>query len=75
MIDETTLTPELEAFIVQKIMENKPYLLAIEERVQEIKNGEMEVKVFVRTGVVEKIEFKKAFQNWFKPKVDLTSKG
>ena len=68
MIDESALTPELEAFIVGKIMENKPYLLALEERVQQVKNGEIEVKLFLRTGVVEKMEVNKAFENWFKPR-------
>jgi hypothetical protein len=68
-MNDPALTPELEAIIARQIMENRPYLIALEDKVQEVKNGEIVVHVFIRTGVVEKMEFERAFENWFKPKV------
>lgn len=56
------LTPEVEALIVKRIMENKPYLLAIEEIIQRAcQRSEpkgfcsVEVRLDVRGNVVEKI--------------------
>jgi hypothetical protein len=50
------LTPELEAFIAKKIMENKPYLIQIEDMVAELNGfGTIDLRLEVRGGRVEKI--------------------
>lgn len=59
------LTPEQEALIAQAIRENKPYLLAIEEAVQSIMHGEVDIKIFVRNGSVDKIMFY-ASKSWIR---------
>lgn len=65
MTDE--ITPELEAKIAKAIMENKPYLLEIEDRVNVVKFGEIDMKLVVRGGVVEKVSFFET-KTWLKDK-------
>ena len=48
------LTPEEYAQIV---LENKPYLIEIERIVEEVKYGEVDLKLTIRDGQVEKINF------------------
>ena len=61
------LTPEMESFIAKKMMENKPYLLALEERVGKVDYGSIEVRLEVRGGVVEKVVFYEG-HTWLKEK-------
>jgi hypothetical protein len=58
------LTPDEYAQIV---MANKPYLIAIETEVEALGYGEMELKLTVRAGQVEKICFWKG-KTWLKEK-------
>lgn len=54
------------------IAENKPYLVEIEEEVQKMGNyGEMEMKLYIRGGKVEKVSFWKG-RTWLRDKVNLT---
>lgn len=64
MID-AEITPELEAKIAKAIMENKPYLLEIENRVADMKFGEMDVRLTIRGGNVDKVSFFKT-ETWVK---------
>ena len=59
------LTPEEYAQIV---LENKPYLIEIERAVEETSYGEIDLKLFVRAGQVEKVTFYKG-KVWLKEKV------
>jgi hypothetical protein len=56
-MSDIKLTPEQEAQIAQAIRENKPYLLAVEDAVQSVQHGEIDIKIFVRNGSVDKIMF------------------
>lgn len=56
-MDELTLTPEQEAAIVVSIKRHKPYLLRLEEEVQAVQHGCIEIKLDVRNGSVDKISF------------------
>lgn len=47
--------------------ENKPYLIKVEEKVQKTAYGEIEIKLCVRAGVVEKMSFI-ASETWLKDK-------
>ena len=50
------------------IAENKPYLIEIEEEIQKMGNyGEMELKIFIRGGRVEKVCFWKG-RTWLRAK-------
>jgi len=62
------LSPEQEAAIVQSILENKPYLLKIEDTVQSLQYGEINIVLSVRGGVVNKMDFPKAVETWVKNK-------
>jgi hypothetical protein len=54
------------------IAENKPYLIEIEEEIQKMgKFGEMEVKICVRGGRVEKVSFWKG-RTWLLDRNKLT---
>lgn len=73
-MSEQQLTPELEAMIVQRIMENKPYLLAIEDAVQQAMDtstpkgfGTVDIRLEMRGGKVEKVS---TFSTsvWMRPK-------
>lgn len=59
---ESKLTPEEFAGLIK---ESKPYLIALEEMVEECKYGELEVKLSVRGGVVENMQFWRG-KKWFK---------
>lgn len=61
------ITPELEAKIAKAIMENKPYLVEIEDHVATMKYGEMDLKLTIRGGTVEKISFIES-KTWLKDK-------
>jgi len=55
------------------IAENKPYLIEIEDEVQKMgKFGEIEVKIFIRGGRVDKVSFWKG-KIWLRDKVDAVS--
>jgi hypothetical protein len=58
------LTPD-EYAEMMKI--NKPHLIEIEEKVAEVQNGEIEIRLFVRAGVVAKMAFFKT-ATWIKEK-------
>ena len=47
--------------------EKKPYLIAIEELVEETKYGEIEMTLQVRSGVVERMDVIRR-KTWLKPK-------
>jgi len=61
------LTPEMESQIALAMKANKPYLLEIEDWVQEVKDGYIEFKIDVRSGRVEKMtSFKSKY--WIREK-------
>lgn len=62
------LTPDEYAQIMK---ESKPHLIEIEDRVSEVQNGEIDIRLYVRAGVVAKMSF---FKNstWIKEKQGLT---
>lgn len=73
MNEEPTLTPELEAFIAKKIMENKPYLIEIEDRINELGGfGTLDVRLEVRGGKVEKASFLST-KTWLRIKTPINS--
>lgn len=49
------------------VMANKPYLIAIEKEVEQLDYGEMDIKITVRAGQVEKISFWKG-KVWLRDK-------
>lgn len=51
------------------IREHKPYLVALEERVEELDYGEIQVQITVRAGVVEKMAFWSG-KTWMRQKTD-----
>jgi hypothetical protein len=52
------------------VAENKPYLIEIEDEIQNMGNfGEMEIKLFIRGGRVEKVSFWKG-RMWLRDKID-----
>lgn len=66
------LTPEQYAQIVEQ---NKPHLIRIEEEVEKVSDGSIEVRIEVRQGVVNKMTFVDS-RYWFKQKLDTsTSSG
>lgn len=54
---DVQLTPEQEAAIVSSIKRHKPYLLRLEEEVQSVQHGCIEVRLDIRNGLVDKITF------------------
>jgi hypothetical protein len=67
-----TLPTNAEDF-ARYIAENKPYLIEIEDEVQKMgKFGEMEVKLYIRGGRVDKVSFWKG-RMWLRDKVDAVS--
>ena len=56
-MENIALSPEQEAAIVNSIKKHKPYLLRLEEEVQVVQHGSIEVRLEVRNGSVEKITF------------------
>lgn len=66
-MDELELTPELEAMIVANMRKRKPYLIRLEEEVQHVKHGSIEVRIEVRNGSVDKITFFD-HRNWIREK-------
>lgn len=70
---ELDITPELEAKIAKAIMENKPYLIAIEDLVQQVKHGVIDVKLEVRGSIVEKMSFFET-KSWLRVKIDENTK-
>lgn len=63
------LTPELEAMIAQRIMENRPYLYELEQHVAAVFHGAIEVKLEIRAGSVEKMTFTN-HKSWIREKID-----
>jgi hypothetical protein len=56
----------------QYIAENKPYLIEIEEEIQKMgKFGEMDIKISIRGGRVEKVSFWKG-RTWLLDRSKLT---
>lgn len=54
------------------VVENKPYLVEIEEEIQQMgQYGEMEIKLSIRGGRVEKLAFWKG-RTWLREKPNLT---
>lgn len=51
--------------LLQDILSRKPYLIELEEEVQKLDYGEMDIKISVRAKVVEKMQFIKA-KTWLK---------
>jgi len=67
-----TLPTNAEDF-ARYIAENKPYLIEIEDEVQKMGNfGEIEVKIYIRGGRVDKVSFWKG-KVWLRDKVDAVS--
>lgn len=66
-MEDIKLTPELEALIVQSMKKRKPYLIRLEEEVQAVQHGSIELKVDIRNGSVDKITFT-SHQTWIKEK-------
>ena len=64
------LTPELEAMIVENMRRRKPYLIRLEEEVQAVQHGSIEVKIDIRNGSVDKLTFYD-HKSWIREK-DLT---
>ena len=64
------LTPEIEAMIVENMRRRKPYLIRLEEEVQAVQHGSIEVKIDVRNGSVDKLTFYD-HKSWIREK-DLT---
>lgn len=57
------------------IAENKPYLIEIEDEIQQMGMfGEMEIKISIRGGRVEKLQFWKG-KTWLREKSSLTQSG
>ena len=57
------------------IAQNKPYLIEIEEEIQKMGlYGEMDIKISIRGGRVEKLQFWKG-RTWLRDKEGLTSLG
>ena len=52
----------------QMIMENKPYLIELENNVAGLDFGTIEVVFTVRAGIVEGMEFVERRKKWLKPK-------
>ena len=65
MIQEPTLSLTDFANI---ILEKKPYLVELENRVQEIQHGKMLVEIDIRSGSVDKMVFKEMDKNWVREK-------
>ena len=63
-----TLTPEQEALIAEAIRRRKPHLLEIEKEVERLGHGEVTLKIFIRSGVVDKVAFIDATRTWVKTK-------
>jgi hypothetical protein len=64
-----TLPTNAEDF-ARYIAENKPYLIEIEDEVQKMGSfGEIEVKIYIRGGRVDKVSFWKG-RVWLRDKVD-----
>ncbi len=61
------LSPEMEKQIAEAMKSNKPYLIAIEDWVQNTKDGYIEFRVEVRSGRVEKMT-KYAGEYWMREK-------
>jgi len=61
------ITPELEAKIAEAIMQNKPYLIEIEDHVSAVGYGDIDLKLTIRAGTVEKISFIES-KTWLKDK-------
>ena len=54
------------------VVENKPYLIEIEEEIQKMGDyGEMEIKLVIRGGRVEKVIFWKG-RTWLRDRANLT---
>ncbi len=51
------LTPEMEALIASKMMENRPHLIELENRIQGISFGHLEVIIDIRNSRVDKMTF------------------
>jgi len=58
------MTPEQYAQLIEK---NKPHLVRIEEEVERVSDGQLDIRVDVRQGVVNKITFIDS-RVWFRPK-------
>lgn len=66
-MSELKLSPEMEKQIAEAMKSNKPYLIAIEDWVQNTKDGYIEFRVEVRSGRVEKMT-KYAGEYWMREK-------
>lgn len=62
------LTPELEAQIATSIRTKKPHLLKIEEEIQRVNHGYFTLKIYIRNGSVDKMDFIDATTSWLKQK-------
>ncbi len=51
----------------QMIQENKPYLIELENKAQQLDYGTIELRMTVRAGVVVRMDFKSE-QTWMKDK-------
>lgn len=66
-MEDVKLSAEQELLIVQAIKKRKPYLLRLEEEVQQLQHGCIELKVDVRNGSVDKLTFT-SHRTWIKEK-------
>lgn len=66
-MNEPKLTPDEYANLIQQ---TKPYLIRIEEVVSDTQYGSIEVRLEVRAGSVEKMQFFNA-KTWLKQKSDV----
>jgi hypothetical protein len=69
-MSELLLTPEQEAAIVASMRKHKPYLIRLEEEVQSVQHGSIEVRIEVRNGSVDKITFFN-HKSWIREKEQL----
>ena len=65
MIQEPTLSLTDFANI---ILTKKPYLVELENRVQDVQHGKIIVELDVRSGSVDKMVFKEIDKNWIREK-------
>lgn len=65
---DDNLPIELQNQIAEAMKKRKPYLIAIEEEVQRIQHGSVTIEIYVRSGSVDKLEYKDAKRSWIREK-------
>lgn len=62
------ISPQSLQEFAQIIQTNKPYLVELENTVQEVQHGKIIVEIDVRSGSVDKMVFKEVAKNWLREK-------